>query len=143
MLGDTSRDECSRSLEQAMRERVAMTNDDQSDKSDISPKRFGLTYDPPSIVLEYLQVSTGKLFHRKIGLRKLNLGTDASRVAEKMRQKNSVLLAEDKVSFDQLVSLVRRLQETMGSEEHKAEASAPQQWTAARQGSKDVARTEA
>merc|ERR1719420_724336 len=92
------------------------------DPGDICPKRFGLTYDPPSIVLEYLQISTGKLFHRKIGLRRLRPGTDPSRVAEKMRQKNEALLAEDKVSFEQLVSLVRRLQETLASEEKKAEA---------------------
>merc|ERR1711924_18388 len=99
------------------------TTADHLDKEDICPKRFGLTYDPPSIVLEYLQTSTGKLFHRKIGLKRLKPGTDASRVAEKMRQKNEGLLAEDKVSFEQLVSLVRRLQETLASEERKADAS--------------------
>jgi len=99
------------------------TTADPLDKEDICPKRFGLTYDPPSIVLEYLQTSTGKLFHRKIGLKRLKPGTDASRVAEKMRQKNEGLLAEDKVSFEQLVSLVRRLQETLASEERKADAS--------------------
>merc|ERR1711924_205187 len=97
------------------------TTADHLDKEDICPKRFGLTYDPPAIVLEYLQTSTGKLFHRKIGLKRLKPGTDASRVAEKMRQKNEALLAEDKVSFEQLVSLVKRLQETLASAEQKSE----------------------
>mmetsp|Transcript_27210 Transcript_27210/g.61733 ORF Transcript_27210/g.61733 Transcript_27210/m.61733 type:complete len:205 (-) Transcript_27210:122-736(-) len=78
---------------------------------DVCPKRFGLNYDPPSIVLEYLQVSTGKLFHRRIGLRKLRANSDPARVAEKLRQKNKALLAEDRVSFEQIVSLVTRLQE--------------------------------
>mmetsp|Transcript_80678 Transcript_80678/g.250410 ORF Transcript_80678/g.250410 Transcript_80678/m.250410 type:complete len:199 (+) Transcript_80678:68-664(+) len=78
---------------------------------DVCPKRFGLNYDPPSIILEYLQVSTGKLFHRRIGLRRLRANSDPARVAEKLRQKNRALLAEDRVSFEQIVSLVTRLQE--------------------------------
>uniref|UniRef100_A0A7S4QI76 Centrosomal protein of 19 kDa n=1 Tax=Alexandrium monilatum TaxID=311494 RepID=A0A7S4QI76_9DINO len=78
---------------------------------DVCPKRFGLNYDPPSIILEYLQVSTGKLFHRRIGLRRLRANSDPTRVAEKLRQKNKTLLAEDRVSFEQIVSLVARLQE--------------------------------
>merc|ERR1719247_2515504 len=94
------------------------------DSADISPKRFGLTFDPPCIVLEYLQISTGKLFHRKIGLRRLRAGSDAARVAEKMRQKNEALLAEDKVSFDQLVSLVRRLQQTMAERSAESKSAA-------------------
>mmetsp|Transcript_95950 Transcript_95950/g.214924 ORF Transcript_95950/g.214924 Transcript_95950/m.214924 type:complete len:199 (-) Transcript_95950:35-631(-) len=77
---------------------------------DVCPKRFGLNYDPPSIILEYLQVSTGKLFHRRIGLRRLRANSDPARVAEKLRQKNRNLLAEERVSFEQLVSLVSRLQ---------------------------------
>jgi len=81
-----------------------------SETTDLCPKRFGLNYDPPSIVLEYLQVSTGKLFHRRIGLRRLRPGTDPARVAEKLRQKNPALLDDDKVSFDQIISLVTKLQ---------------------------------
>ena len=42
--------------------------------SDISPKRFGLKFNPPQIVLEYVEVSTGKLFHRVMGLSKLKKG---------------------------------------------------------------------
>mmetsp|Transcript_66541 Transcript_66541/g.187408 ORF Transcript_66541/g.187408 Transcript_66541/m.187408 type:complete len:179 (+) Transcript_66541:98-634(+) len=78
---------------------------------DVCPKRVGLNYDPPSIIFEYLQVSTGKLFHRRIGLKRLRPNSDPTRIAEKLRQKNRALLAEETVSFDQLVSLVQRLQE--------------------------------
>ncbi|CAK0893318.1 unnamed protein product, partial [Prorocentrum cordatum] len=78
---------------------------------DVAPKRFGLNFNPPSIIVEYLQTSTGKLFHRRIGLRKLRAGCDAAHVAEKLRQKNAALLGEDRVPFDQIVSLVRRLQD--------------------------------
>lgn len=94
-----------------------MSGGDVSDKElgDVSPKRFGLNYDPPSIILEYLQVSTGKLFHRQITLKRLRASTDPVRVAERLRQKNKTLLAEDKVSFDQIVTLVSKLQIGLGA----------------------------
>eukprot|EP00931_Biecheleriopsis_adriatica_P006065 TRINITY_DN107523_c0_g1_i1.p1 TRINITY_DN107523_c0_g1~~TRINITY_DN107523_c0_g1_i1.p1 ORF type:complete len:190 (-),score=44.75 TRINITY_DN107523_c0_g1_i1:19-531(-) len=79
---------------------------------EVCPKRFGLNYDPPAIILEYLEVSTGKLFHRKVGLKRLRPTADPTRVAEKLRQKNRALLTEDSgVSFEQIVSLVKKLQE--------------------------------
>lgn len=89
---------------------------------DVCPKRFGLNYDPPSIILEYSQISTGKLFHRRIGLRRLRVSSDPARVAEKLRQKNRALLAEDRVSFDQIVSLVTRLQEDLAHRDTAASA---------------------
>lgn len=33
---------------------------------DYMPKRFGLRYNPPIIILEYLTPSTGKLYHHKM-----------------------------------------------------------------------------
>ena len=39
--------------------------------SDIEPKRYALSYDPPVIVLEYMVPSTGKLYHHKMRLRAL------------------------------------------------------------------------
>ncbi|CAJ1352814.1 unnamed protein product [Effrenium voratum] len=83
---------------------------------EVCPRRFGLNYDPPAIILEYLEVSTGKLFHRKVGLKRLRAGTDPARVAEKLRQSNRPLLTEDNgVAFDQIVSLVKKLQDAMQS----------------------------
>ena len=40
--------------------------------NDYTPKRFGLNYNPPQIVLEYLTPSTGKLYHHKMRIHKLN-----------------------------------------------------------------------
>eukprot|EP00747_Dinoflagellata_sp_TGD_P179133 gnl/TRDRNA2_/TRDRNA2_29411_c0_seq1.p1 gnl/TRDRNA2_/TRDRNA2_29411_c0~~gnl/TRDRNA2_/TRDRNA2_29411_c0_seq1.p1 ORF type:complete len:230 (+),score=58.47 gnl/TRDRNA2_/TRDRNA2_29411_c0_seq1:61-750(+) len=90
------------------------------DPCDVCPKRFGLNYDPPCIILEHLQVSTGKLFHRRIGLRSLRASSNAARVAEKLRQRNASLLGEDKVSFDQLVSLVQKLTESLKDKQQAA-----------------------
>eukprot|EP00929_Paragymnodinium_shiwhaense_P016400 TRINITY_DN124713_c0_g1_i1.p1 TRINITY_DN124713_c0_g1~~TRINITY_DN124713_c0_g1_i1.p1 ORF type:complete len:260 (+),score=82.48 TRINITY_DN124713_c0_g1_i1:129-908(+) len=94
---------------------MSSTNGADSEEEDICPKRFGLNYDPPSIVLEYLQLSTGKLFHRHIGLRRLRASSDPARVAEKLRAKNQSLLAEDKVSFEQIVTLISKLQASLAA----------------------------
>ncbi|CAK8993538.1 Centrosomal protein of 19 kDa (Cep19) [Durusdinium trenchii] len=81
---------------------------------EVCPRRFGLNYDPPAIILEYLEVSTGKLFHRKVAMKRLRASTDPARIAEKLRQVNRPLLTEDNgVAFEQIVSLVKKLQEAM------------------------------
>ena len=38
--------------------------------NDYIPKRFGLNYSPPQIIIEYLAPSTGKLYHHKMRLHK-------------------------------------------------------------------------
>lgn len=98
---------------------------------DVCPKRFGLNYEPPSIVLEYLQISTGKLFHRHIGLRRLKATSDPARVAEKLRLKNRALLGEDKVSFEQIVTLVSKLQESLAGKPEQQLTKKAQPTTAA------------
>mmetsp|Transcript_71164 Transcript_71164/g.169899 ORF Transcript_71164/g.169899 Transcript_71164/m.169899 type:complete len:169 (+) Transcript_71164:34-540(+) len=88
---------------------------------EVCPRRFGLNYDPPAIILEYLEVKTGKLFHRKVTLKRLRASADPARVAEKLRQKNRPLLTEDSgVCFDQIVSLVKKLQDAMSHDGVKA-----------------------
>ncbi|OLP88944.1 hypothetical protein AK812_SmicGene29649 [Symbiodinium microadriaticum] len=88
---------------------------------EVCPRRFGLNYDPPAIILEYLEVKTGKLFHRKVALKRLRASADPARVAEKLRQKNRPLLTEDSgVCFDQIVSLVKKLQDAMSHDGVKA-----------------------
>jgi len=85
-----------------------MTSGDADER--VCLRRFGLNFDPPSIVLEYERPSSGRLFHRRIGLRRLGSTADPSRTAEKIRRQNKALLAEDQVPFEQLVSVVARLQ---------------------------------
>eukprot|EP00747_Dinoflagellata_sp_TGD_P163987 gnl/TRDRNA2_/TRDRNA2_183312_c0_seq1.p1 gnl/TRDRNA2_/TRDRNA2_183312_c0~~gnl/TRDRNA2_/TRDRNA2_183312_c0_seq1.p1 ORF type:complete len:588 (+),score=86.22 gnl/TRDRNA2_/TRDRNA2_183312_c0_seq1:40-1764(+) len=79
------------------------------DGRDICPKRFGLKYDPPCIILEYLRVSTGKLFHRQIPLDHLCASSDPDHVAERLCQKYKDLLGEGMLSLEQLVSLVQKI----------------------------------
>lgn len=73
------------------------------------PKRLGLKFEPPSIVIEWLQRSTGRLFHRRIELVGLCQSSDSAQIAEELRKKNELLLSEEMVPFQQLLSLVDRL----------------------------------
>eukprot|EP00927_Polykrikos_kofoidii_P079874 TRINITY_DN76703_c0_g1_i1.p1 TRINITY_DN76703_c0_g1~~TRINITY_DN76703_c0_g1_i1.p1 ORF type:complete len:255 (-),score=69.38 TRINITY_DN76703_c0_g1_i1:66-830(-) len=88
-------------------------DDSREDEEEIAPKRFGLTFDPPAILLEYMEMKTGKLFHRRIGMKRLQATANPARIAEMLRKKNIPLLDEDKVSFEQIVSLVTKLQEAV------------------------------
>ena len=47
--------------------------------SDYIPKRFGLSYNPPQIVVEYQRPSNGKLYHHKIKFQHL---TPQSKISE-------------------------------------------------------------
>jgi len=77
---------------------------------DLRPKRFGLKYNPPTLILEYLVPSTGKLFHRRMCLKATKIKKmDPQRVAEKLKEKNPLYLADDKIRFDQVVELVAKL----------------------------------
>lgn len=77
---------------------------------DLRPKRFGLKYNPPTLILEYLVPSTGKLLHRRMSLKPSRLKSmEPHGVAEKLRDKNPVHLSDDKVRFDQVVDLITKL----------------------------------
>jgi hypothetical protein len=39
-------------------------------ENDYMPKRFGISYNPPQIVVEYQKLSNNKLYHNKIKLHK-------------------------------------------------------------------------
>lgn len=85
--------------------------------SDFLPKRFGLKFDPPTIVLEYLVPSTGKLYHHKMKLRNLAPDDDPEEVLEYLKQKHSTYVNTPKVSDDQILNLISKLQDRMLEEE--------------------------
>ncbi|KAL4506088.1 hypothetical protein ABPG72_013849 [Tetrahymena utriculariae] len=82
---------------------------------EIIPKRFGLMYDPPAITLEYLDPNTGKLYHHKMKLKKLQEDTDVKDAIEYLRKKHETYLNDDKITDDQLKSLVQHLQKRISS----------------------------
>ena len=83
-------------------------NDETLAFSDMSIQvmKFGVKYDPPTFVIEYLNNANGKTYLKKIRLLGA-LGTDAVRLAERITSENDYLLAPKNVSRDQIISLMQ------------------------------------
>eukprot|EP00444_Apocalathium_aciculiferum_P021679 CAMPEP_0183450692 /NCGR_PEP_ID=MMETSP0370-20130417/113223_1 /TAXON_ID=268820 /ORGANISM="Peridinium aciculiferum, Strain PAER-2" /LENGTH=228 /DNA_ID=CAMNT_0025641853 /DNA_START=1 /DNA_END=687 /DNA_ORIENTATION=- len=103
------------SVRNSGRASAAITSKTELDEP-VSLRRFGLNFDPPSLVLEYEHLGSGKLFHRRIGLRRLGPNADATRTADKIRRQNEPLLTEEQVPFEQLVSVITKLQKRLVAE---------------------------
>ena len=93
--------------------RTKPRNEDLVDPDDYMPKRFGLKYDPPTIVLEYMVMSLGKLYHHKMKLLRLNQDSDINEMVDYLYKRHSFYLKESVVSRQQLANLVVRLQKRM------------------------------
>lgn len=85
--------------------------------SDFLPKRFGLKFDPPTIVLEYLVPSTGKLYHHKMTLKNLAPDDDPEEVLDYLKRKHGTYINTSKVAEEQILSLISKLQERIEDEE--------------------------
>lgn len=72
--------------------------------NDYLPKRFGLKYNPPQIVMEYLTPSTGKLYHHKIKLYKLKSDSNLQEVMKEVYEKHYHYLDAKKIQPNQIVS---------------------------------------
>ena len=77
--------------------------------SDFYPQRFALNYDPPMIsksgpinfvspiVLEYLVPSTGKLYHHKMKMRRLNGSSTVKEAMNYLHKRHPLYFATDKI----------------------------------------------
>lgn len=83
---------------------------------DYQPKRFGVKFNPPMIVLEYLVPSTGKLYHHRMKLRDLTSSSDPYQFLEQIKRRHSLYLNTSKVSDDQLIGLIRKVQDSLTEE---------------------------
>lgn len=88
-------------------------NEDLVDPDDYMPKRFGLRYDPPTIVLEYMVMSLGKLYHHKMKLMRLTVDSDINEMVDYLYSRHSFYLKENVVSRQQLANLIIRLQKRL------------------------------
>ena len=87
---------------------------------DYIPKRFGLAYNPPQIVVEYQKPSSGKLYHHKIKLQKLlSLKSKISEIIEEIYKNHNIYLNHHKVSKAQIIQLVEKLREKYISNNNK------------------------
>ena len=88
-------------------------NEDLVDSNDYMPKRFGLKYDPPTIVLEYMVMSLGKLYHHKMKLMRLKSDSDINEMIDYLYSRHSFYLKEEVVGRQQLANLIIRLQKRL------------------------------
>lgn len=79
--------------------------------NDYVPKRFGLNYSPPQIIIEYLAPSTGKLYHHKMRLHKFTKEKNNAEVMKELYERHQVYLDKKKVSSEQLLRLIERLKQ--------------------------------
>ena len=79
--------------------------------NDYKPRRFGLKYNPPTIVLEYLVPSNGKLYHHKMRAHHLEKHSNIKEVATAIIKKHSKYFNHTRVSPQQIEMLVAKLYE--------------------------------
>lgn len=79
---------------------------------DYDPRRFGLKFNPPTIILEYM--SHGKLYHHKLRLRKITAHSDIKEELTTLRYKHGVYLTH--VGDKQLLALISKVQSHMQAE---------------------------
>ena len=84
--------------------------------SDFQPKRMALSYDPPTIVLEYLVPSTGKLYHHKMKLRHLKAESDVDEMMDYLEKRHPLYFISKRISKTQVRDLVRRLKYRLQSQ---------------------------
>ena len=86
------------------------------DENDYMPKRFGISYNPPQIVVEYQKLSNNKLYHHKIKLHKFSSDAKISEIIDDMYKRHNVYLNHKKVNKAQIIQLVEKLREKLKNE---------------------------
>ena len=85
-------------------------------ENDYMPKRFGISYKPPQIVVEYQKISNNKLYHHKIKLNKFSSNKKISEIIDDMYKRHNVYLNHKKVNKAQIIQLVEKLREKLKNE---------------------------
>jgi centrosomal protein CEP19 len=93
--------------------------------SDYAPKRFGLKYNPPQIVIEYLVPSTGKLYHHKIKIKKSE--APLQEIVKEIYEKHYPYLDNKKINPTQVVRLLEKLLNSKNNETQKSKEEKKQE----------------
>jgi centrosomal protein CEP19 len=93
------------------------TQDPELDHSfpDYQPKRFGLKYEPPTIILEYLVPSTGKLYHHRMRLRHLTAASDVMQQLEYLKKRHALYLNTTRLDDEQIMTLIGKLKASLNA----------------------------
>ena len=85
----------------------------QFDPEDFKPQRFGISYEPPMIILEYMLDSKGKLYLKKMKMLKIKQNTSPQVILKYLKMKYEGFFAPKKIKDQQIIRLVLRIQEYM------------------------------
>jgi len=106
---------------QVPKDSKASANANKVDPNDCVPKRFALKYDPPTIIMEYLVPSSGKLYHHKMKIPLLASDSDTHSVLDTLKKKNTQYFATNKISEVQIKNFIDKLKKKLQSTETAAE----------------------
>eukprot|EP00051_Salpingoeca_urceolata_P034219 m.24051 g.24051 ORF g.24051 m.24051 type:complete len:170 (+) comp7376_c0_seq1:178-687(+) len=76
------------------------------------PKKVGIRYDPPAVVMDYVVIATGRRRRRVMPVRGLHAGASIEDLASDLDQRHGRYLST--ISMDQLESLLARLKQGRG-----------------------------
>jgi centrosomal protein CEP19 len=80
---------------------------------DILPRRFGLKFEPPTIILEYKVPSKNKLYLHIMPMPELEPSHDPLDWLEILRKEHSPFLDRKMVEEGQILGLIQKLQENL------------------------------
>ncbi|CAD8210921.1 unnamed protein product [Paramecium pentaurelia] len=89
------------------------TGDKSKKLSNMEPKRLAIRFDPPMIIVEYLQPSSGKLYHHKMKLLKMKPDTPANHALEYLKKKHAMYFMSNKIPEKQLLELIGKIQKRL------------------------------
>ncbi|CAD8111592.1 unnamed protein product [Paramecium primaurelia] len=89
------------------------TGDKSKKLSNMEPKRLAIRFDPPMIIVEYLQPSSGKLYHHKMKLLKMKPDTPANHALEYLKKKHAMYFMNNKIPEKQLLELIGKIQKRL------------------------------
>jgi len=81
------------------------------DEKDYVPKRFGISCNPPQIVLEYNKPSKNKLYHHKIKIKNLSKDSKISDIVDDIYKKHGAYLNNKKINKVKIIQLIEKLRE--------------------------------
>jgi len=101
------------SLNSKPKDATSTKNAPKIDANDYVPKRFGLKYSPPTIIVEYLVPSSGKLYHHKFKISNLKADSDTWDTLDALKKKHHQYFSGNKVADNQITDLIDKLKKKL------------------------------
>jgi len=91
----------------------ASANESKFDSNDYVPKRFALKFDPPTIIVEYLIPSSGKLYHHKMKMTQIQPDSDTLDMLDSLKKKHHNYFVGNKISDLQMKNFIEKIKKKL------------------------------